>query len=73
MCAVYPEGAARNIDIAPGDDDSVFDGFAGNINTAEGAVSVIGDLDVDGETLSILEAQRNDQHSQIIPAPAAES
>lgn len=71
MCAIYPEGAAGNIDITPGDDDSVFDGFAGNINTAEGAVSVIFDLDVNGETLSILEAQRNHPQSQIIPASPA--
>lgn len=53
----YPEGAVGDVDLAPGDDDGVFDGFGGNVNTEEGAVSVIGDLDVDGETFCVLKHQ----------------
>lgn len=53
----YPEGAVGNIDFTPGDDDGVFDGFGGNVNTEVRAVSVICDLYVDGETLCILKAQ----------------
>ncbi len=54
---VYPEGAVGNADIAPGDDDGVFDGFGGNVNTEEGAVAVICDLNVNGETLCVLKTQ----------------
>lgn len=32
----------------------MFDGFRGNVNTEVGAVSVVCDLDVDGETLRVL-------------------
>lgn len=53
----YPEGTVGNVDVAPGDNDGVFDGFGGNVYAEEGAVSVIGDLDVDGETFSVLKEQ----------------
>lgn len=53
----YPEGAVGNVDVSPGDDDGVFDGFSGNVDTEVGAVSVICDLYVDGETFCILESQ----------------
>lgn len=54
MTELYPEGAAGDVDFAPGDDDGVFDGFGGNVDTEVGAVSVICDLDVDGETFGVL-------------------
>lgn len=54
---IYPEGAAGHVDVAPGDDDGVFDGFSGNVNTKVGAVAVICDLYVDGETFCVLQAQ----------------
>ena len=53
----YPEGAAGHVDLPPGDDDGVFDGFGGNVDADEGAVSSLCDLDVDGESLCVLEAQ----------------
>lgn len=55
--ASYPERAVGHVDFAPGDDDGVFDGFGGNINTEEGAVLVVCDLYVDGETLGVLDTQ----------------
>ena len=61
----YPEGAVGHIDVPPGDDDGVFDGFSGNVNTEEGAVSIISDLDVDGETLSVLKHKHRVQLSPI--------
>lgn len=63
MC-VYPEGTAGDIDISPGDDDGVFDGLGGNVDTEEGSVSVICHLDVDGETLRILKQQTHPQHQR---------
>lgn len=58
MC-FYPEGTVGNVDISPGDDDGVFDGLAGNVDTAEGPISVIRHLDVEGETLGVLKQQRH--------------
>lgn len=54
---VYPEGAAGHVDVSPGDDDGVFDGFSGNVNAEVGAVALISDLYVDGETFCVLQAQ----------------
>lgn len=51
---IYPEGTVGDIDISPGDDDGVFDGLRGDVDTEEGSVSVVCNLDVDGETLGIL-------------------
>lgn len=53
MC-VYPEGTVGDVDISPGDDDGVFDGLLGDVDTEEGSVSVVCNLDVDGEALGIL-------------------
>lgn len=53
-----PEGAVRDVDFPPGDDDGVFDGFSGNVNTEEGAVSIICHLDVNGETFCVLKVPR---------------
>lgn len=50
----YPEGTVGDVDLSPGDNDGVFDGLGGNVDTEEGAVSVLCDLDVDGEALCIL-------------------
>ena len=50
----YPEGAVGNVDLSPGNDDGVFDGFGGNIHTEVGAVAIISDLNVNGEALCIL-------------------
>lgn len=61
MC-IYPEGTIGDIDTSPGDDDGVFDGLRGNVDTEEGSVSVICHLDVDGETLRILKEQTPPQH-----------
>lgn len=62
---VYPEGTVGDIDISPGDDDGVFDGLRGDIDTEEGSVSVVCILDVDGETLGILKtATHPHQQSQ---------
>lgn len=52
--ASYPEGATGNVDFAPGDDDGMFDGFGGNVDTEVGAVAIVSDLDVDGEAVCIL-------------------
>lgn len=46
----YPEGAVGNIDVTPGDDDGVFYGLGGNVDTEEGSVAIVCDLDVDGVT-----------------------
>lgn len=62
----YPEGAVGNIDVAPGDDDGVFDGFGGNVNAEEGAVSIICGLDVEGETLCILKAQTHSSEGKML-------
>lgn len=59
MLVLYPEWAVGDVDFTPGDDNGVFDGFCGNVNTEVGAVSIICDLDVNGETIWIL------QHKQI--------
>lgn len=50
----YPEGAVGDVDFTPGDDEGVFDGFCRDVNTEVAAVSIICDLDVDGETICIL-------------------
>ena len=55
----YPEGAAGHVDLSPGDDQGVFDGLAGDVHTQEGAVAVVGDLDVDGEALRILRGRKH--------------
>lgn len=57
----YSEGTVRDIDRAPADDDCVFDGLLWHIHTDECVVPVIFDLDVDRNTLCILE--RNKQKS----------
>jgi len=61
----YPEGAVGDVDFSPGDDDGVFDGFCGDVNTEVGAVSVICDLYVDGETVGVLRAQTQNSHIPI--------
>lgn len=53
MC-VHPKGTAGDSDTSPGDDNGVFDGLGGNVDTEEGSVSVVSHLDVDGESLCIL-------------------
>lgn len=53
----YPEGAVGDIDFAPGDNDCVFDGFCGNVNTEVGAISVISDLHVNREAVGVLRTQ----------------
>lgn len=58
MC-FYPEGTVGNVDISPGDDDGVFDGLGGNVDTEEGSISVIRHLDVEGEPLGVLKQQRH--------------
>ncbi len=45
----HPEWTVGNIDLSPGDDDSVFDGLGGYVDTEICAVAIICDLDVDGE------------------------
>lgn len=55
--SAYPEGTVGDADIGPGDDDGVFDGLSGNVDAEEGPVSVVGHLDVDGETLGVLKQQ----------------
>lgn len=56
---VYPEGAVGDVDFPPGDDNGVFNGLGGNVNTEVGAVSIVRDLDIDWETLRILETKEN--------------
>lgn len=51
---LYPEGAVGHVDLAPGDDDGVLNGFGGNVDAEVGAVCIICDLYVDGEALCIL-------------------
>lgn len=45
--------------MSPGDDDGVFDGLGGNVDTEEGPIAIIRHLDVEGETLGILKQQRH--------------
>lgn len=51
VLVLYPEWAVGDVDFTPGDDNGVFDGFCGNVNTEVGAISIICDLDVNGETI----------------------
>lgn len=37
----------------------MFNGLGGNVNTEVGAVSIVRDLDIDWETLRILETKEN--------------
>lgn len=57
MC-FHPEGTVGSVDISPGDDDGVFDGLGGKVDTEEGSISVIRHLDVEGQTLGVLKQQR---------------
>lgn len=50
MLSFYPEGAVGNTDVTPGDDDGVFYWLSRNVDTEEGSVAVVCDLDVDGVT-----------------------
>lgn len=50
----HPEGAVGHVDVSPGDDDGVFDGLGGDVHTQEGAVTLVSDLNVDGDALCIL-------------------
>lgn len=37
----YPEWTVGNIDLAPGDDDGVFDGFRRDVDAKECAVTIV--------------------------------
>ena len=52
--ASYPEGAVGHVDLTPGDNNGVLDGFGRSVCTHKRAISFVSDLDVDGATLSIL-------------------
>lgn len=45
----HPEWTVGDIDLSPGDDDSVFDGFGGYVDAEICTVTIICDLDIDGE------------------------
>lgn len=51
----HPEWTVGNIDLSPGDDDSVFDGLGGYVDAEICTVTVICDLDIDGEAFWVLE------------------
>lgn len=51
----HPEWTVGNVDLSPCDDDSVFDGLGGYVDTEICAVTIICDLDVDGEAFCVLE------------------
>lgn len=50
----YPEGAVGHIDLSPGDDDGVFDGFDRGVHTQVSAIAFVCNFNVDGATFSIL-------------------
>lgn len=50
----HPEGAVGHIDLAPGDDDGVFNGLDRGVHTVKRAVAFVSDLDVDSAAFSIL-------------------
>lgn len=50
----YPKGAVGDVDLTPGDDDGVFNGFNWSVHTLKRAISSVSDSDVDDATFSVL-------------------
>lgn len=50
----YPEGAVGHIDLPPGDNDGVFNGFDRSVGTHERAISPVCDLDIEGAAFGVL-------------------
>lgn len=46
----YPEWTVGYVDLAPGNDNGVFDGFCRDVDAKESAVAIVCNLDVDGIT-----------------------
>lgn len=55
----YPEGTVGHVDLSPGDDDGMFNGFDRSVYTKKRAISLISDLDVDGAAFSVLSGYKS--------------
>lgn len=73
MCVPYPEGAVGYIDLTPGNNDGVFYGFDRSVQTQEGAVSLVCDLDIDCAALSILEEYKSTSAVSVYTYPDTKS
>lgn len=57
----YPEWTAGYIDLAPGDDYGVFDGFCRDVDTKESSVTIVCNLDVNRVTFRVLKKNKSAQ------------
>lgn len=57
----YPERTVGDIDLTPGDDNGVFDGFCRDVDAKESAVTIVCNLDVNRVTFRVLEKKESAQ------------
>lgn len=54
IITTHPEGTLGNIDSTPANNDGMLDGLGGDVDTGEGAITVVLGLDINGDTICIL-------------------
>lgn len=59
----YPEWTVGYIDLTPGDDNGVFDGFCRDVDAKESAITIVCNLDVNRITFRVLKKKSQIQNA----------